>query len=225
MEPRRLHVPSLHLQADKDSRLAGLGLSEKLLEEGMRYAKAEMERCSGNDVNAAEGNAAYSKLIRFLREKLIPDGWSRGSQPGLESVINPDRTFQIVTSSANWATGYDDQMPATKYPKGKRTAETMQDHGQLALDVVHLTQEAKRELKTLFWIYYLDRKKEEIRHELSIPTHMTISPKSKKGRIDEFGSRIILNAIPLESADELDEEHEDDFTDDLDIPVPRRASS
>jgi hypothetical protein len=225
VEPRRLPAPPIHIQADKANRLAGMGLSEKLLEEGMRFAQAEMERCSGNDVNAAEGNAAYTKLMRFLRDRLLRESWSKGGQPNLESVIDPTRTFQIVTSSANWATGLEDRMPATKYAKGRRTAETIEDHGQLALDVIELSQVAKPELKTFFWLYFIDKKKEEIRHELSIPTHMKISSKSKRGKIDEFGSRILLNALPLESATDIEEEEvrEDDFSDDLDIQIPRRA--
>ena len=224
MEPRRLHPQPLHVQAEKASRLAGMGLSEKLLDEAMRYALAEIERCSGNEVNAAKGNTAYAKLMGFLRERLLPEGWTRGGQPDLESVISPDRSFQIVTSSANWATGLEDRMPATKYAKGRVTAETIKDHGQLALDVVHLTQEAKPELMSFFWLYYLDKQKEEIRHELAVPTHMTIRPKAKRGRIDEFGSRIILDAVPMESSDDLEEDNnEEEFSDDLDIQVPRRA--
>lgn len=226
-DPRPLHkaIP-LHVKADKASRLAALGLSEELLEEAMRFAWAEMDRCTGNDVKAAEGNAGYGKPLRRLRERLLPEGWTNGGPPrGLESVISPDRTFQIVTSSATSATGLEGQMPATKYPKGRQTAEAIKDDGQLALDVITLTQEPKAELKTLFWLFYLDLTGDELRHELSVPTHMTIGPKAKRGRIDEFGSRIILDAIPLDSDGALDEESDREFSEDLDIPVPRRATS
>jgi hypothetical protein len=97
-DPQPLHnVAPLHAEAEKASRLAALGLTEELLEEGMRYTWAEMDRCSGNDVAAAEGNTGYTKPMRFLRERLLPQGWTKGGPPlGLESVIDPTRSFQIV---------------------------------------------------------------------------------------------------------------------------------
>jgi hypothetical protein len=223
MEPR-LHIPSPHARADKASRLAAMGLTAELLDEGMRYAFSEMERCSGNDVKAAKGNAAYGKPLRFVRERLLPEGWSKGGMPNLESVIHPSRAFQITTSSANWATGDIDLMPATKYLKGRRTAEVIKDNGQMAMDLAGMTKEVKPEMRTFFWLYYLDEGKEEIRHELAIPTHMTIKPKAKRGRIDEFASRIILDAISLDSAD-IDEERGEEFSDDLDIQIERRAQN
>jgi hypothetical protein len=230
--PRRLKIATsadvgtTHEQADKASRLAALGLSETLLEEGMRYSWLEMDRCSGNDVRSAAGQTGYTKPMRYLREKLLPEGWSKGGPPhGLESVIAPDHSFQIVTSSATSATGLEGQMPATKYPKGQRTADTIVDHGQLALDVVFLATIPLEELKTLFWLYYVDGDKDEIRHELSVATHIAIKAGGKRGRIDQFGSRIILDAISLNSAQIPEEETEDDFSDDLDIQVPRRGDS
>lgn len=212
--------------ADKASRLAALGLTEELLEEGMRYTWAEMDRCSGNDVAAAEGNTGYTKPMRFLRERLLPQGWTKGGPPlGLESVIDPTRSFQIVTSSATSATGIEGQMPSTKNPKGRWTAEAIEDRGQLALDLVALTQEAKTELKTFFWIYFVDSGADEMRHEVSLPTHMAIGANAKKGRIDEFSSRIILNAVPLDRDTALDQDGEHEFSEDLDIQIPRRAAS
>jgi hypothetical protein len=224
MEPRRLNIPPLHVRAEIASRLAAMGLSEELLAEAVRYAYAEKDRCTGNDALAAGGFTVWTKLLRFLREQLIPQGWSKGGLPDLESVIHPSRSFQIVPSSGNWATGDADRMPATKYPKGRRTAEVIADNGQFSLDIVGSTLEAKPEIKTFFLLTYEDEDKEEIRHELSIPTHMKIAPNAKRGRIDEFGSRIILSPIPLDIDTDLDEEHEEEFSDDLDIPVERRTS-
>ena len=226
-DPHPLHnVAPLHAEADKASRLAALGLTEELLEEGMRYTWTEMDRCSGNDVAAAEGNTGYTKPMRFLRERLLPQGWTKGGPPlGLESVIDPTRSFQIVTSSATSATGIEGQMPSTKNLKGRWTAEAIEDRGQLALDLVGLTLEAKVELKTYFWIYFVDSSADEMRHELSLPTHMAIGPNAKKGRIDEFGSRIILNAVPLDADTTLDQDGGHEFSEDLDIQIPRRAAS
>ena len=227
MEPHRLDIRPLHVRTDTASRLAAMGLTEELLIEATRYAYAEKDRCTGNDARAAGGYAVWTKLLRFLRDKLLPQGWAKGGLPELESVIHPSRSFQIVPSSGNWATGDSDRMPSTKNPKGRRTAEVIADNGQLSLDVVESTLETKPEIKTFFFLTHEDENKEEIRHELSIPTHMKIGPNAKKGRIDEFGSRIILAPISREvDADlDLDQEHEEQVSEDLDIPVERRASS
>lgn len=224
MEPRRLDIPPLHVRAEITSRLAAMGLTEEFLIEATRYAYAEKDRCTGNDARAAGGYAVWTKLLRFMRDGLLPQGWAKGGLPNLESIIHPSRSFQIVPSSGNWATGYSDRMPATMNPKGRRTAEVIADNGQFSLDVVGSTLESKPEIKTFFFLTYEDGDKEEIRHELAIPTHMTIGPKAKKGRIDEFGSRIILTPIEFEVEADLDEEHEEEFSEDLDISVERRTS-
>jgi hypothetical protein len=224
MDLRRLDTQPLHVTAEIASRLAAMGLTEEFLTEATRYAYAEKERCTGNDARAAGGYAVWSKLLRFLRDGLLPRGWSKGALPELESVIHPSRSFQIVPSSGNWATGYSDRMPATMNPKGRRTGDVIADNGQFTLDVVGSTREVKPEMKTFFFLTYEDENKEEIRHELAIPTHMKIGPKAKKGRIDEFGSRIILKPVPLDIDADLDEGHEEEFSDELDISVERRTS-
>jgi hypothetical protein len=224
MELRRLDTPPLHVRAEITSRLAAMGLTEEFLAEAVRYAYAEKERCTSNDARAAGGYAVWTKLLRFLRDGLLKQGWSKGGLPELESVIHPSRLFQIVPSSGNWATGYSDWMPATANLKGRRTMEVIADNGQVALDVVGSTQEIKPEMKTYFFLTYEDEKMEEIRHELAIPTHMKIGPKAKKGRIDEFGSRIILTPVPFDVDADLDEEHEEDFSDELEISIERRTS-
>ena len=224
MEPRHLDITPLHVRAETATRLAAMGLTEELLAEATRFAYAEKDRCTSNDARAAGGFAVWTKSLRFLREELLPQGWSKGGLPDLESVIHPSRSFQIVPSSGNWATGYNDRMPTTKYLKGRRTAEVIADNGQFSLDVVGSTREPKPEIKTFFFLTYEDKDKEEIRHELSIPTHMTIGPKAKRGRIDEFGSRIILTPVTLEADTDLEEGPAEEFSDDLDIQVERRTS-
>jgi hypothetical protein len=229
--PRRLKIATpadlvSHVQADRASRLAALGLTADLLNEGMRFSWIEMDRCTGNDVRSAAGQIGYTKALRYVREKLASEGWTKGGPPkGLESAIAPDRSFQIVTSSATSAVGIEGQMPATKYAKGRRTADAIVDHGQLALDTVSLATIPLEELKTLFWLYYVDKDKDEVRHELSVPTHIAIKPGGKRGKIDQFAARIILDPIGMNSDKIPEEEERDDFSDDLDIPVPRRADS
>jgi hypothetical protein len=225
MKPRPLQLPPLHIQAQTTGTLAGMGLSEELLAEAVRFAYLERERCSGNDVNAAGGNAAWGKPLRFLRDKLLQEGWHRGGQPDLESVISPDRSFRICSAAGNWATGDINAMPATAGLKGRLTLDAICDNGQMTLDLVGGSGRSVPQMQTRFLLHYLDEANEHIRPELSVPTHMTIAPNAKKGRIDEFKHRLILKPIEFETETEIEDQHEEEFSDDLDISIPRRASS
>jgi hypothetical protein len=222
MPARRLQAAPLHSRAQVASQLASMDLSEDLLAEALRYAYGEGDRCTANDVNMARGIDIWGKPVRYLREQL-PD-WPQSRQPDLEGVIHPSRAFRITSARGNWATGIEDRMPSTETPKGRRTLEAIIGNGQqMALDLVGSTRASAPVMKTYYFLHHLDKVKEEIRCELAIPTHMKIGPKAKRGRIDEFGSRIILSAIPLDSDADLDLEEEVEFSDDLDIQIQRRA--
>ncbi len=225
MKPRPLQLPPLHVQAQTASTLAGMGLSEELLAEAVHFAYLERERCSANDVNAAGGNAAWGKPLRFLRDKLLREGWHRGGQPDLESVISPDRSFRICSAAGNWATGDLNSMPATAGLKGRLTLDAIHDNGQMTLDIVGGSTRSLPQMRTHYLLHCLDEAREHIRHELSIPTHMTIRPEAKKGRIDEFKHRLIFKPIAFEAETDVEDKDEEEFSDDLDIAIPRRASS
>jgi hypothetical protein len=222
MTSRRLRVAPLHDRAQVASQLAALDLTEELLADALRFAYGEGERCTGNDVNMAGGIDIWGKPLRYLRDQR-PE-WPQSRQPDLEGIIHPSRAFRITSARGNWATGDPEWMPSTETPKGRLTLEAIQGNGQMALDVVGVTQLPAPVMKTYYLLHHLDKTKEEIRCELSIPTHMKIGPKAKKGRIDEFGPRLILAAIPVDSDADLDQEDEVEFSDDLDIQIPRRAS-
>jgi len=215
----------LHVQAQTQSRLAALGLTDELLQNALRFAYSESERCSGNDVSSAAGYAKWGKPLRFLRDHLLPEGWLRGGLPRLESVVSPDGSFRITSATGNFATGDLAWMPATAGLKGRLALEAIGDNGQGALDIAGESREVVAPMITYYLLHHLDLEKEQIRSELSIPTHMTIRPKAKKGRIDEFKNRLILNSIDFGIETDVEDGSEADFSDDLDIPVPRRATS
>ncbi|HEY5942962.1 MAG TPA: hypothetical protein VIT89_08900 [Solirubrobacterales bacterium] len=225
MKPQPIELPSLHVQAQTASLLATMGLSEEILAVAVRSAYLERDRCTGNDVNAAGGNAAWGKPLRSLRDQLLPKGWHRGGQPDLESVISPDRSFRITSAAGNWATGDFQKMPKTAGLKGRLALDAIGESAQMALDLVGETQKAAPQMRTYYLLHCLDEALEQVRYELSIPSHMSIRPKAKKGRVDEFKHRLILKPIEFETETDIEDHHEEEFSDDLDISIPRRASS
>jgi hypothetical protein len=219
------HTSSLSHDAQRRSRLAALGLSEELLLDSLRYAYLERDRCSGNDVAAAAGYAVWGKPLRYLRDKLLPLGWMRDGVPRLESVVSPDRRFRITSAAGDCFTGDSDHMPATDGLKGRRALEAIGDNGQGALDLAGESVEPIPPMFTYYFIHRLDSVKERINSELSVPTNMTIGRTAKKGRIDAFKDRLILSAIEFENDIFLDADIEEEFSEDLDIQVPRRSAS
>lgn len=217
----------LHLQAQTQSRLAALRLTEELLQEALRFAYSESERCSANDVKAARGYAIWGKPLRYLGDKLAPKGWLRDGAPRLESVVSPDGSFRITSAAGNFATGIRDAMPATAKPKGRRALEAIGDSGQTSLDIPGESVRVVAPMITYYFLHHLDTAKEQIRSELSIPSHMKIAPQAKRGVIDEFKNRLILQSVEFGVEADVGEEgnDEEEFSDDLDIPVPRRAAS
>jgi hypothetical protein len=216
----------LHIQAQTQSRLAALGLDEALLQEALRFAYIEAERCSANDVRAAAGWAVWGKPLRYLGDQLASKGWRRDGAPRLESLVSPDGSFRITSAAGNFATGDRDWMPKTAGPKGRRALEAIGDNGQTSMDILGESIEVVSPMITHYLLHHLDKAREQIRAELSIPTHMTIAPKAKRGVIDEFKDRLILQPVEFGVDADLGEGgDEEDFSDDLDIPVPRRAAS
>lgn len=221
------NVTPLHREALTQSDLAALGLTEDVLHQALLFAYRESERCSANDVKAASGYAIWGKPLRYLGDKLAPKGWHRDGAPRLESVVSPDSSFRITSAAGNFATGNKDWMPSTATPKGRRTREAIGDNGQMAIDIPGESVEVVAPMVTYYFLHYFDEKAEEIRSELSIPTHITMpTPKSKKGMIDEFKSRLLLPPVAMTKAADLDQDDEEtQFSEDLDIQVPRRADS
>jgi hypothetical protein len=219
------NASSLHAQTLTQSDLAALGLTEETLHEALRFAYGESERCSANDVKAASGYAIWGKPLRSLGDALAPKGWHRDGAPRLESIVSPDGSFRITSAAGNFATAVEDWMPATATPKGRRTQEAIGDNGQMAMDIPGESVDVVAPMITYYFLHHLDAVKEQIRSELSIPTHMTIAPKAKKGTIDEFKNRLILRPVEFGIEADLGEEDEPAFSDDLDIRISRRADS
>lgn len=208
------------------SDLNALGLTQALLHDTLRYAYAESERCSANDVKAASGYAIWGKPLRYMGDKLASKGWRRDGAPRLESIVSPDGSFRITSAAGNFATGILSAMPATAGPKGRLTFEAIADNGQTAMEIPGEPVKLSPSAITYYFLHHLDEAKEQIRSELSVPTHLKITPKGKRGLIDAFKDRLILE--PVEFGVEADlggGEDTAEFSDDLDIQIPRRIDS
>jgi hypothetical protein len=183
-------------------RLADLGLDADVIERVVRQADAEASMCTELDPPIIEGLTRWAKVSRFLREELVPQGWSYDNPRNLARTIHPSGEFAIVAATGDELTGLAGVLPGTRHRKGEATAQAVAANGQLAFDFGDLGQfrvfgdlGAAAEAGTLLtWVLLFYSDEHEFRVELSLPDGI------EDGRITSWAERIILPPFPRDEA-------------------------
>ena len=206
------------------ARLDELGLTADVLSRVLERADAEATATTELDPPTIEGILRYGKAVRFLREELVPQGWTFSNARNYCTTVHPDGALAIVPSSGDEYTGVwvPGQSPTTKYPKGETTARVVRMNGQgvLDLDLGEALEEPAVWAPESVW-YLLYRVADgRIFLELSFPTAID------GGVISSWRERIILPPIdrqPLPYIDESWSGPSDDSDDDrYDVSVAPR---
>lgn len=113
--------------------LAALGLSLAHLAEARGRAQHDVDECTALDPPGARGHIRHIRTVRYLREVLVPLGWSPDDGGNVGAVVSPDGSVSIVVTSGDAATGRHGQNPRTKYPKGEVTWRRVRQNVQLSL--------------------------------------------------------------------------------------------
>ncbi len=173
------------------SRLAELGLTVSMVERVVRRADAEASICTELDPPIIAGLTRWGRATRFLREELIPLGWTYDNPRLLARTIHPGGEFAIVVATGDEQTGLAGELPpTTKHRKGDATVQAVEINGQLAFDFGSSWEprEADDELLTWFLLFYIDE--HEFRAELSLPNQI------QDGWITGWAERVILPPFP-----------------------------
>ncbi|MGH2957519.1 MAG: hypothetical protein ACRDL6_11045 [Solirubrobacterales bacterium] len=224
---RQQQGSNLHHLAQTNSQLAELGLTEELLAGAVRHGYEEAANTTGNDVRSMGGWLRWGKPLRYLRDRLVPKGWTNQYSPHLETVISPNRKVQITCAIGTGATGDPEHMPSTSLDKGPLTGVAVGLNRQMSFPrSVHpeFGEPDPPPTQTWFLLYYLDEIAGEIRYELSVPTHFTgaeVGENTRRGYLNEWGPRICLPPISIDDQAAIEEEEEDD----IEIPVERRGDA
>ena len=126
--------PTPSPQEDDPSRaLAALGLTLDQLTEARGRAQHDVDECTSLDPPGARGHIRHIRTVRYLREILIPQGWTPDDSGNVGAVVSPDGSISIVITSGDDATGQHRQSPRTKYPKGEVTWRRVRQNLQLEL--------------------------------------------------------------------------------------------
>jgi hypothetical protein len=173
-------------------RLAELGLSVDLVERVVRRADADVSTFTELDPPILLGLTRWGRMSRYLREELVPEGWTFDNPRNLARTIHPSGEFAIVAATGDELTGLASLLPTTRYRKGDATVRAVAVNEQLTFDfgdgfTPGLTADAGA---LLTWILLFFEDEAEFRVELSLPDGI------EDGRITSWAERIILPSFP-----------------------------
>ena len=176
------------------TRLAELGLDVGMIERVVRRADAEASTCTELDPPIMDGMTRWGRTTRFLREELVPRGWTYDNPRNLARTIHPSGEFAIVAATGDEFTGLPGfgVQPSTKYRKGDATAAAVIRNVQLAFEFPDFTESAEPQGPGQTWILLFYADDHEFRAELSLPDRI------QDGRITSWAERIILPPFPHE---------------------------
>ena len=174
-------------------RLTALDLSVEVIANVLRRADAEADTCSELDPPIMQGLLRWGRANRYLREELIPLGWSHDNPRNLARTIHPSGDLAIVIATGDDGTGVADYDAGPRHSKGYATEQAIHANGQLAFEfgaLVHASQQgvtAGVALRT--WLLLFHAEREVFRVELSLPEAFDA------GRITRWTERILLPPI------------------------------
>jgi len=180
------------VQRKAASRLADLGLSIGLIERVVRRADADVSTFTAFDPPILLGLTRWGRMSRYLREELVPKGWTYDNPRNLARTIHPSGEFAIVAATGDEVTGLASLLPSTRYRKGEATVAAVAVNEQLTFDFGDLFSAdlAADAGALLTWILLFFEDEAEFRVELSLPDGIV------DGRITSWAERIILPPFP-----------------------------
>lgn len=179
---------------DVDTRLAELGLTEKILHKAITQGLLARSETTLNHPPLHAGFVTWSNTVRSLREELVPQQWNRNNESNYSRVFNPSRTLAIAVATGDENTGTQ-VTPMTKSPKGAATSQAVESNAAQfsfdgdGFDKIDFTNEDGSDVKT--WLLMFCITKNEVRCELSLPI-------ACNGKVDGWKERIILSTIQLD---------------------------
>lgn len=156
------------------------------------------------------GLMMWGKVTRaFIRDILIPKGWTKDNSRNYATTVSPNGQYAIVVVPGDVFTSRKDGNPTTRNERGPATIDAIISN-QLQLSDISNEFPSLGVRQTWFLLHYEEIDKEtgeinDIRLELSLPVGDT------DGVVDEWVERIILQPVTndLPPANEDNDEGED----------------
>ena len=166
-------------------------LTEDVFREALEYAR-DFTTIMDNGYLAptARGTSMYHNSTAKIRELMAEKGWKSENVTNLPYTISPDRSVKITVATGSPSTGIKGGFGPKLKEKGKTPSIV---DGQMTLfDPDNYTVD-QQEGKLWYLVIYVDRRRQEIRMELSKPVF------DKSNQVSDWSNRIIMNPIPLQS--------------------------
>ena len=202
------------------SRLYELGVGENILRDAVKSGSQHVFDCTANDPPWLAGMLGSGKIIRALRDLLLPQGWKRSNERNYAITIDPTGTYAIAVAAGDDHTGEADKDPSTRSEKGSATKDAVAEN-QLTFSLIdkdfpRAAEPGSNPKQTWILLYFIDEDADEIRCEISLPARL-----SDDGHVNSWRERVILRAIEFAEPPPQKTDHMAD--DEIDVPVERRA--
>ncbi|CAG9296312.1 hypothetical protein [Celerinatantimonas diazotrophica] len=167
------------------------------------------------------GARAWQEIVGVFRQLAVEhgQGWEKDQLKGNPVLINSERGMTIVIMGGDNNTGLEREdgiQPSTKNSKGHQSQRLL--HGTNLSLFQSIDEEPSSPVpvdshQTWVFLFYLDKEKQEIRAELSLPSiDVTEFFREGKVKVSDWQERRILPAIPFDGG--FDDISTPEFTDD-----------
>lgn len=222
--PRVTDPQHVHEGAAAMAALHALGaLTQENLLESVEWGLRHAFDCTRHEPPNVPGFIAWGKIVRALRDRLVPNNWSPNDVKNYSTVVSPTGTDAIAVAAGNPGTGKASEQVATRSSKGPMTRQKIGEN-QLRLFETVASQFPSPEplpdvgVRTWLLLHYVDEEAEEIRVELSLPVSI-----DEDGHVTDWRERIILDPIPHLPEPFSGPRPAEDEDDQTEIEIRRRA--
>ncbi|BCN24556.1 hypothetical protein [Vibrio alfacsensis] len=171
----------------------------------------------------AGGSRAWEEIVASFRQMVVDQGmgWKSIHRDGMAQLVNADQQLTIVVTSGDSNTGFDnDVQPRTRNQKGQATKNIVEANYPLFEDTTTIDkiQSNVDSHQTWVFLYTIDKKKSEVRFELSLPTETQLSGAKGKLKISQWSQRFLFEPVPFEG--QMSKPTPPTFTEDSDFFAP-----
>lgn len=153
-------------------RLRELGLPVEKITRVLAEGEYNRAQATEHDPVNAGGLDAYRYRVRAMRDQFCPLGWTIGRDGGLESIVSPCGSRQIITRSGDADVGIRAGHPAPKGAIGESAGKRIAGNTALLFDPSYLNNSDVARPAFETWMLLVYRSGDVCRAELSFPSNV-----------------------------------------------------